>query len=156
MLPDFKISPATKAHAVELAAHMRQADIDEIRASHGVNPLTGSMMSFDLSEASFAGMVDGNVGCIYGVVRRHTLSDCGMPWLLTTDLVERYAVPFLLGSRQVLNDIKKAYGYLENFADIRNVVALQWLKWMGFSLCHAEPWGVERRLFQRFYWSAEQ
>lgn len=153
-MPNFKIIPSTEAHAIELAANMRQADIDEIKASHGVNPLRGSVISYRLSEACFTGMVDNQVACTYGVIRRHVMSNRGMPWLLTTDLVERYAVPFLLGSRDVIARIKNAFGYLENYADIRNVVALRWLRWLGFRMSHAEPWGVERRLFQRFYWEA--
>ena len=155
MMPDFKIIPATKAHAIELAANMRQADIDEIRASHGVNPLTGSMMSFDLSEASFVGTVDGRPGCMYGVVRRHAMSNAGMPWLLTTPLVEKHPVRFLVGSRDVIVQMKLAFAYLENWADIRNVAALKWLRLLGFKLCHAEKWGGENRLFQRFFWRAD-
>ncbi len=153
-MADIKIIPSTEAHAIELAASMRQADVDEIKASHGVDPLRGSVTSYRSSEACFTGMVDNQVACTYGVIRRHVMSDRGMPWLLTTDLIERYAVPFLIGTRDVVASMQVAFGYLENWADARNVVALKWLQWCGFKLCHAEPWGVERRLFQRFYWEA--
>ena len=151
-MADIRIIPSTEAHAIELADNMRQADIDEIKASHGVDPLKGSIISFRSSESCFTGMVDNRVGCLFGTIRGHVMSDRGMPWLLTTDLVERYALQFLLGSRDVMIQMKRAFGFLENWADIRNEVALKWLRWMGFRMCHAEPWGVERRLFQRFYW----
>ena len=55
-------------------------------------------------------MVDNQVACTYGVIRRHVMSDRGMLWLLTTDLVERYAVPFLLGSRDVIARLKMRLG----------------------------------------------
>ena len=49
-----------------------------------------------------------------------------------------------------MKDITKDYSLLINFVDARHGVAIRWLKWLGFKVFPAKPFGPDKLPFHRF------
>lgn len=151
---EIEIVPATDAHAVELAPRMRAADIREIEAAIGLEALEALRLSLLRSTEAWAGMVDGEVACVFGVGPLSLLGGEGCPWLLGSDLVERNAIAFARRNRAMVARWLCTYRVLRNHVDARNSQAIRWLGWLGFTLKPAVPYGVRRLPFHPFERSA--
>lgn len=143
-MPEITIRPAIIHDGVALAPHMREADRQEVYAASGLSPRAALLASIHGSAESWAGLVNGNLTALFGVFGN-------APWLLGTDGVSQVPMTFLRGSRVVADRWSETYGPLENHVDARNETSLRWLKWLGFTIEPAEPWGFEKRAFHRFW-----
>lgn len=99
---------------------------------------------------SWTGHANNNVVAVFGIKRLTALSDVGVPWLISTNLVPKYRGVFMRYSKQIFDLVKRDYNYLCNYVDKRNIVAIRWLKWLGFTIQEPEPYGVNGELFCRF------
>ena len=134
----------------ELVLNMRQADRDEVAAITTL-PLHQIVSdSVKLSTYSKAGLVNGELACLWGVCPISLLSSKGSPWLLATPVIEQYPMAFLRRCKPYIKKFKELYSSMENYVDVRNTVAIHWLKWMGFKFDEAKPWGVKGLDFYRF------
>ena len=145
------VVPATLDHVAAMAPRMRQADRDEVWASAMLTPEQALSMSVRTSMRSWAGIIDGEVVCIFGVGAPSMLSDVGIPWMLGTDSLERYQRTFLRRCRRYVAEMLDGYRVLVNFVDERNTVSQRWLAWLGFTLQDPEPHGPLGLPFRRFY-----
>jgi len=146
----YKVRDATEADAEELGPKLRQADIDELKASSDIDPLDLLKSSVTSSYAAKAGLVDGEVICLFGVVKLSLVSFTGIPWLLASSKLEKHARLFLRGSKLIVSEMRKNHSYLYNFVDVRNKHAIRWLKWLGFSILPAKPHGPRGFMFHKF------
>lgn len=146
----YAIVPATEAHVQAMEGRVRQADVDELRAAGGRAPGEAMLEGLRLSSEAWAGLADGQVMCIFGVVQTSILAREGTPWMVGSDLVDRHARAFLLRSRPVVATWAARFDLLWNFVDARNRRAITWLRWLGFQIGEPEPFGVEGRPFHRF------
>lgn len=140
--------PATGEHAIELGNNMRAADAAEVMASDGFRPIDAVLRSMDVSTFSKALLIGGAVACIWGVMpapdpRTHI----GIPWALTSPLVERYPKVFLKACRLALVEMLARYRILINSIDARHTQALRWAEWLGFDVHEPQPYGPEGRPF---------
>ena len=62
---------------------------------------------------------------------------------------------FARGSVKVMNWFKSAYPKLRNHVDARNSSAITWIKWLGFTVEKAVPYGPDGVLFHPFHWERE-
>jgi hypothetical protein len=129
----YEIVPATHAHAVELAATMRRADVEEL-AALGYAPLPAIEVSMVTSRDVWAGKADGRVMCIFGVSTATVLSDEAFPWLLTAQDMPRHAKIFLRLNRDYIAAIKTQYRLLWGLVCETNTTSIRWLSWLGFSV----------------------
>lgn len=142
---------ATLAHAEDLAPRLRQADIDEIKASAGETPLEALVQSIASSPRSWAWLIDGRVAAIFGVAGHPFRPGVGTPWLLGAPEIEQHKVFFLRRCLFYIRQMLAAYPVLENYVDCRHTASVQWLSWCGFALCEVDPfYGVQRLPFIRF------
>jgi hypothetical protein len=116
-----------------------------------MEPLPAIRRSYERSAAKWTGTVDGVPACILGVEIVSKLTLTGRPWLLGTGAVEDHALPFLRRSRFCLDAMLAIAPELENYVDARNAVSIAWLRWLGFSIDPAEPYGALGRPFHRFH-----
>lgn len=58
---------------------------------------------------------------------------------------------FAKHSRAYVEEMNRAYNYLENYVDVRNIVSIRWLKWCGFQMEEPEIHGVAQIPFIRFH-----
>lgn len=147
-----EITWATYEHALELAQNIREEDRREVWASHKMEPLPALEKSLIRSNERWTALIDDRVMCIYGVAPKHLLSLDGMVWMLATDMLPKYSRLFLPGSRKWVSNLQGKYDYLFNYVDARNRVALRWLKWLGFKIYPAAPFGALQLPFHKFEW----
>lgn len=149
-MPVYAIVPATQEHVTAMLPHVRTADRHEVMASSG-QPMESILPEcVRRSDMAWAGLVDGEVACIFGVAGASIISDTGYPWLLGTDLIERHAKAFLRRNKAMVKAMLARYPYLTNYVDVRNVTAIGWLRWLGFTILPAEPFGMYRMPFHPF------
>ena len=141
---------ATADHARYIGENMRAADRQEVWASSHALPDAATMESFRRSLECWTGVVDGEPICIFGVAPVSLVTGYAAPWMLGTDQLERNAVKFLRGSKEVVAGWKRDYRHLFNYVDARNKTSIRWLKWLGFELEEPAPYGAEKLPFHRF------
>jgi len=141
------VVPATFDHAAQMAPRMRLSDRREIWASGMRTPLKVLMASLRAAPA-WCGTADGVPVCMYGIVP--AAAHVGVPWLLGTDDLPRYAVPFLRGSRLYIDRARREFQLLTNYIDARNETSIAWVRWLGFSVLPAVPFGPFGLPFHRF------
>jgi hypothetical protein len=147
---EIRILPAAPDHAVAMAPHLRPADAAEIHAASGRTAEQALLTSLALSTHAWTAVIDGRPACIWGAGPLSLVLGRGCPWLLGTSEVERQARPFLRLSRAFLAEMRATYPELENHVDARNRTSLRWLRWLGFTIAPAAPWGFLGLPFHRF------
>lgn len=147
---DVVIRAATEADVYDLAPRMRGADRDEVRASHDMGPEQALLTSLRGSTHAWAGLADGKLTVMFGVAPASLLYRVGVPWLLGSEDVEKYQIPFIRRCRGYVGEMLLCYSHLVNLVDSRNTVSQRWLKWMGFEMSQPEPYGFHRLPFIRF------
>ena len=146
----YAVVPATLEHVKQMLPHVRQADIDEVFAASGKPVEDVLPTGVRCSTHAWTGTIDGAPACIFGVVPASVMSGIGVPWMLGTDLVEEHATAFLKRNKRYVKQMLEAYKYLVNYVDDRNVKAIAWLKWLGFTVQEPQPFGVLGLPFRRF------
>ena len=149
-MTDYQIVPATAEHIEAVAAHLRQADRDEVFAAAGLTGAEALRYSFENSIECWAGLVDGEPICIFGVSRSTLLTGTGVPWMLGTPEVEHHVMPFLRRSRVVVRKWREHFDLLVNHVDARNTKSIQWLRWLGFTIRDVIPYGPFNLPFHPF------
>jgi hypothetical protein len=154
-----EIVPATIEHADALAARLRPAEVEEIRASGNHMPLGAILAGIEASRGrALTALFDGEVACIWGAVPLRTSAltgRIGVAWLLTSDLVERFPLAFWRRCRPELEKLFADFDVLVNAIDCRHHKAIRWARRLGFKLEAAAPFGAHGLLFQRFEVSKE-
>jgi len=148
---DAFIRDATVEDAIEVALNLRTADKDEIWASGKHLPMPCLLQAHRLSTGCKSLIIEGEVACIFGVVPLSMIGGIGSPWMLGTDLIEKYPLTFLRKCRNSVLAMTASYGTLLNYVDTRNVMAIRWLFWLGFDINkYSESFGPFGMSFHRF------
>ena len=146
-----EICLALPDHAERMAPMMRAADAAEVMASNGEDPRTALQTCLEWSQESYAGYIGGELACLFGVGPGSFLLNTGVPWMLSTAVVERHPRAFYVASRSVVSSWLERYDSLEQMVDVRHVQALRWLRHLGFTIEQPRLWGHERRPFCRVH-----
>ena len=149
---DTGIIETTQEHVDYVAARMRKADIDEIWASSLQTPKEALQLAFDDNTYMQTGIVKGEPVCIWGVSMGSLIGPVGHPWMLGTEALEGPAgIAFLRRCRKPLKTMRHGYGTLLNYVDARNIKAIKWLRFMGFTVSkETEEYGALKLPFHRF------
>lgn len=149
------VRPATFADAAVIQSLAREADVQEVHAAMGSSVIESILFALDHSD--FARVVEVPEGpmCIFGICPLSSLTGVGVPWLISTGVIEQYQFQFARACRPYWQEARRNYRELFNYVDERYVVSQRWLRWMGFTLEAPEPYGKSGLLFRRFWWSAE-
>jgi len=145
----YQIVTAQPEHLCDICTRVRQADVDEF-AAQGVTVESAMHTGLQISTYTWAGLRDGKVICVFGVASPSVLSGEGVPWMIGSHDLDKCAKGFLPRSRVVLNHMLDLYPHLENYVDARNTRAIRWLRWLGFKIHDAQPYGKMGLPFHRF------
>ena len=146
-----EIQPAIFGHADILSPRLREADLQEIKASVGKDPLVILKNGIAWSDPCYTIIDKVNPLAIFGVVPDLHTASVGRIWFLGSDELFNHSYKFLRHSREWIDKLHQRYPTLWNYVDARNEVHIRWLKWCGFTfLRRIEDYGVERRLFYEF------
>lgn len=151
--PVVEIRPATFRDALTL--EMRRADRDEVEALSGRTPREVLVASVERSASAFAGLADGKLVCLFGVVPVSLIGVTGIPWLLGSDDVCAYSRQFLRRNRVYVREMLAEFPVLTNVVDARNGVSIRWLRWLGFMMGAPTPMGVRGLPFIPFRMEAK-
>jgi hypothetical protein len=142
------IIPATIGHVEELSGKLRVQDERECQAGYGISASTGLLLSFLASKAAWAIICRDRAVGMGGVCE--ISEGMGAPWFLATADI-RYAARFVAQvSRPYVEKMLELYPILVNRIHARNIRAVRWLRWIGFTIQPAKPWGVSGELFHEF------
>ena len=135
------IRPATLADCEFLAPRLRAADLMEIEALDGSEPLPALVESFNASSLARVMEHQGEPFAIYGVAPSPECSDCtrGVSWMLGSDGLKDHSMWFLRTCRDMLAEMHTHAEVLFNVVDVRNTVHINWLRWAGFSFGQKYP-----------------
>ena len=150
MADEVEIREVEEGDVAVLVRNMREHDIQEVNAATHMGLRNAVQTSVIMSTYSKTGLVNDELVCMWGVCPISLLSGSGSPWMLGTDLITEKQRIFLRRSKPWLDDIRKDYRYLENFVDARNTMSIKWLKWLGFEMDEAEPYGIHGEPFHKF------
>lgn len=150
----YKIMPATIEHAESLKNRLRQNDVEEIYAASGLDASKALLQSWRLSEVSYVGLMDNLPIAIFGAARRTLISEDGIPWMLGSEELNSKRVIIEVGRRSIyyVNEMKRRFKRLENWIDARQTKSIKWLKWCGFTIDEAKPYGFLGMPFH-YFWS---
>lgn len=135
-----------------IASSVRQADAEELWASYHLTPAQALKLSYTvLRNTCFTGTADGEPVCMFGVKEPSMLGNVACPWMIASNRLEFYSRPFLRMSKRLVQEVwRKEFPVMQNFVDERNVVAVRWLQWVGFSVYYPKPYGMDNLPFHRF------
>lgn len=140
------------AWLASLADNLRQSDLDEITATHDLDPFTSLLTSARLSELAWVILWNGEPVSIFGAAPT-PCPDSGLVWMMGTPGMDerRPSLTIARMTRPYLERMHRRYPCLWNNIDARNEKSMNWLKWSGFKLLEALPeYGREKRLFFTF------
>jgi hypothetical protein len=150
---EVSIYPAIEWDARQLAARLRPAEVDELMAATGEEPLPALVDAVRQSDEAQAIYFNGELACIWGVVKHsETLlgGRMGTVWLLSSSVVERHAKTFWKLCLELVPKILERWDILFNFIDERHGQAVRWAKRLGFRLDGPSPYGVAGMPFCAF------
>ena len=94
---------------------MSPEDKAEAWAAAHFSPEKALRVSLMYTNYPKTGLVDGRVMAIWGVGKVIQLSDTGIPWMLTSTIVEDHYRTFLRYSKPNLEQMKKEALFFDNF-----------------------------------------
>ena len=145
------VLPLTLADIEAIEPLVRQADRDEITGALGIPMLDALRDGVRDSRKASQIVVDGYAVAVFGDATYNVLTGLGVPWLISTVHVERYPRAFLAVCKPAVAEMLTRHAELINYVDVRNTVAIRWLKWLGFQFDAPVPYGPRGMLFQRFW-----
>lgn len=150
----YSLATATEQDLCHIAQNMDPADAAEVWATAHLTPLEAITISAAASRDPWVGRVEGVPICAFGVSQRTILDDKGVPWLLGTPEIRKHARVFLHVSRNWVEAQAECFRTLENFVDSRHTRAVKWLRWLGFTIEPAQPYGPDGVPFHHFHMRA--
>lgn len=121
-----------------IAEYMRESDRVETQLSSGLKPCDVVRRAVDISGQVWT-VSDGDPVAVFGVAGARA---GGIPWVLGTDRLGRYARFLVAFPKAFLADAVRRYGYLYNYVWSGNETAKHWLRHLGFRLTGPVRFGV--------------
>lgn len=137
-------------HKEMLLTNIRDMDKRELYLLMRLQPRPAFEMTVGASVRTWAGFVDDDLVCVFGINRRSAISDVGIPWLVGTNAVEKIPLAFLKQSRKYFELFERAFPQMENYVYADNRVVIRWLEWLGFDMDEPQPMGGAQAPFIRF------
>lgn len=140
---------AKESHARLIVEHMRQVDIQEVRALSGLGPLAA--MSVALSKSCYARVcfLEHIPLALFGLAHLSLLGESAQVWCFGTRFIRDYPLSFLKASRIGLAELYRRSRVLTSYVDVEDVPAQRWLAALG-ALYVLQPEEHGGRLFNQF------
>lgn len=79
----------------------------------------------------WAGSVDGEIACIWGLIPPSLISSQAYLWLYTTELVNDHTFVFVRYSQRAVEQMLEEYPVIVGVCAADNARAIRWVKWLG-------------------------
>lgn len=133
-----------------LFLEMRYEDRREVESAGGPDVLKTLRRSVEHSTHCIVATHDDQLLAIFGVAPMSLVAGRAAPWLLGTDRLEKHKRALITSARAYIGTMLREYPVLTNWVDARNVASVRLLKWLGFKIGPAEPFGFASLPFHRF------
>ena len=146
------VVPAERWHVDAIAANAREADRRELWAYARATPAMCLRYGFTHSAEPLTGRVNEVPVCMFGVTPRDLLTGIGVPWMVTTPGLDplRAQKGLLALSVPWVERFNEQFPYLVNAVHAGNHKAVRWLRWLGFTIHPAQPFGPDGEDFHVF------
>jgi hypothetical protein len=147
-----RVRSAFPQDAADLAGRLRAADLREMKAASGEQPLTILERGITFSDPCLA-IIDQKdlLLALFGVVPDPRARQVGQVWLMASDNLVEHSTSFLRQSREWVGRLQQDYRVLWNTVDARNTVHIRWLTWCGFHItAKIEEFGPSELPFYEF------
>jgi hypothetical protein len=84
-----------------------------------------------MSTFMWAGYVDNEIACVWGVVPPSLMSNRAYLWLFTTDVIKEHQFLLVRHSQVVIKEILKEYPVIVGHVLLGASKSMRWLKWLG-------------------------
>ena len=156
----FKIVPAGRVYANQMAPHLRPGDVLEIYRASGMDPLEALLESIKLSDddmcwvATYQGLPVAMFGANdikpYDMPAYEGITIGGI-WLLATPGIYQNKLDFMRCCKEFLATMHLRYEFLTNFVDAQNIPTLAWLPRLGFRPAQeVKDFGVDGSTFIQY------
>ncbi len=147
----YYVTPTTAIHVAQLLTDVRPEDKRELWGAMHWTPYNALVHSVRQTDTGvYSGMVDDAVLCIFGISRKTLISSVGVPWMVATNALPVHTLAWARRNRKVFAAVTAGWPSLENYVDARYTKAVRWVKWLGFTVEEARPFGPDGVLFHRF------
>ncbi len=85
----------------------------------------------DCTTTVWAGYVDEELVCIWGLVPPTLLSEMAYLWLHTTEGVKDHEFIFVRRSQRAIQEVLKMYPLIVGHCEVGSPRSVRWLKWLG-------------------------
>jgi hypothetical protein len=113
-------------HRNSLKKLIRQAEVH--MSSEDLRKLE---VCLNMSDIIYAGIIDGEYACCWGLVPPSMMSDKAYLWLQTTAKVEEHKFLFVRHSQRCVEKMLESYEELVGFCSPENKAAIRWIEWLG-------------------------
>jgi hypothetical protein len=132
---------------VHMLGIIRSHDIMEIEQGCGMGIREALEYGLEHSIGALLMLGDGLPLAALGDVPHGNI---GVPWLISTNHIERHARGFLRACRPLFEQMAKRHDVLTNYVDARNLTAIRWLGWLGFEFGEPVAYGPHGLPFKQF------
>jgi hypothetical protein len=139
-----EIVPAEPFHVKRALAHLR--DFDKERLTLIDDPETILIDDIKRARIACAGLIDGQVACLWGVRANTILNDSAYLWMLTTQLVDEHPFIFVRHSQMMSERLLKEFSFIHGWVWADNHRSIKWLQWLGCTLAPAAEGVLSFRL----------
>ena len=118
-----------------MAERMRPMDRFEFDIMGGGKPpIEDLTILLERSKSARACYMNGNLVAVYGILPPTILSTVGFPWLAATDEIDKPEIRrrFIELTKIEFASSVGSFTKLWNLISEENVIAIRWLKWIGF------------------------
>ena len=149
MKPHFR--PAKVDDVYVLYPKIREVDVEEVKATIGLDIKDGLMASYQTSDETYTMVADdGDLVGMFGLTKTAD-PFISVVWMLCSERLPQYSKSFIKLSKQWVIDQNKKHSILMNYVDARNITSIKWLKHLGFVLIkRIEKFGVDKKPFYEF------
>lgn len=91
-----------------------------------------------MSDRTYVGLVDGEIVCVWGVMRQTMLSDRGYLWLITTDVAEAHKFLIIRYSQRLIEVLLQRYTILCGECLVSDQRARKWMRLLGATFSQPE------------------
>jgi len=147
----FELVLALHKHARMLEPRLTPACVAEITGLSGISALDTMQNAIKASSKAYTCLVNGQVEAIVGIISHSILSKRASIWLLLSVDARKYPITLMKMSKIFLGLALSKYDVIENVVDERNVDAIRFLKWNGFTIEPAVPYGPNGLSFHHYH-----
>ncbi|WP_163832013.1 hypothetical protein [Spartinivicinus ruber] len=138
-----EIRQAEEKDCYLLAPRIRQQDLDELEAL-GVTPLDSLLHGLRYGVECYTAWENNSPITMFGVSKQNGQA---IPWLLGSDELNFKRKTLCQLGKKYVNEWIKNYRYLSNFVYIKNIMAIEWLKYLGATFDFRSKYGVEAEFY---------